>query len=1110
MGRENKAYKSYEVFRVPVFDSRATRYSLIRMTWLANIARWSWRLVKSLGPLRLLFGLLLLALVTLDLYCEVYGLPEEGMNGVRAVAFAHGFRVEMRELRVGLLYGIRAEGVELWDGQKAHVKIAEARSVRVAFRVPALFRGRFRPTDVSVTGLEVYLPSRRVEERAFPALALLRLDFLLHIRSHEIIVSSLSGSAGGIRLNASGRLSELGEGEMNLGTLGLGGFGWDALLGDRREAALRALEAVTDVIAPRGIPRSEGSLDVRFDVPLQQPRLAAAWGAFALSDLVLRDVELRKLRGKLAFRERQLQLEDLSVQVLGDQTATAHLRYDLDTGIAQGEAQGLLDPQVLFRLTGRVAPRLLTEVKLGRPLELSMTLAPSPLDLARLKATLVCRGQGIWYQDLGLGELDGTLNLDNGTMALQKLTVKDFTYRGLKVARLEAAATGDRERIDVRDLKIVVDPAGKEKLSGTLTLFPAAGEGAADIAGNIYPVTLTKLAPGLSAAVASVTEEFEFNGPPPEFTCRLERSPLKWDVCAGVLTVTMRDARFRDLGLQQVTAKAVLKDAAFDVAIKVVCKDPNPGSFEADLKLLPATGTLHGRLAAEVHPDRIYKALRLPDNYIVSRLAFSGAPVKAAVVLAESSFDPALWRATGTIALEHGHYETLELKTGTCNLEITPGALAFKSIHAMTSKDEALDCDLLSVTIPDGNLLIQGTVRADPLFAEVFVPPGSARDFYRCIWDNLKWSPTAPPFITVKRLECMNTTGSQRSSFTIDGALEAKDFTYKGYKIDALGVKVNLELPRRLDLANIQVSMGKASAAGDMHMEFEDVASCKFSFTAASDPRLILKIINPEWDGFFCDVRFAEDSAVTCDGSFFFGQEARTRLRGTLKSGPGAYRKIQFSDLDVKWLLDGTRMAWPQATAKVYGGLVSSSGMFDFDAEAGQTTLALTRIGLEHLAGALGMPKGKQLEGRLSGNCRLELIRAKPDAPMQLTGGGRTWLSEGDLWNLPFFNSLGELVGMTSLGKISRLDATLDFAGDHVQFTEFHTDGTLLALHGQGDYFWGNNQADLAVRGEALKNTQIVPMLLKPLFWFFEAELKGDLKDARWRLARGSRKDEAE
>ena len=85
----------------------------------------------------------------------------------------------------------------------------------------------------------------------------------------------------------------------------------------------------------------------------------------------------------------------------------------------------------------------------------------------------------------------------------------------------------------------------------------------------------------------------------------------------------------------------------------------------------------------------------------------------------------------------------------------------------------------------------------------------------------------------------------------------------------------------------------------------------------------------------------------------------------------------------------------------------------------------------------------------------------------------------------------------------------LGFAGDVVLVNEFHTNGTVIALKGDGNYNRSSNQLDFRVKGEMFKST-FLRNVLRPLSWFFDAELTGTPDKPNWRMLRGFSDDKSE
>ena len=139
------------------------------------------------------------------------------------------------------------------------------------------------------------------------------------------------------------------------------------------------------------------------------------------------------------------------------------------------------------------------------------------------------------------------------------------------------------------------------------------------------------------------------------------------------------------------------------------------------------------------------------------------------------------------------------------------------------------------------------------------------------------------------------------------------------------------------------------------------------------------------------------------------------------------------------------------------------------------------------------------------------------NARLQLTGNGKLNIADGNLWTVPILAQLGKLLDITflsrlsggrlsGLGRISALDADLEFKGDRVAVPRFSTDGTILSLQGQGDYWWPTGKVDFSVKGETLSGVNVLWVALKPLSWVFDARLTGTLDKHDWRMASGLRR----
>jgi hypothetical protein len=202
-----------------------------------------------------------------------------------------------------------------------------------------------------------------------------------------------------------------------------------------------------------------------------------------------------------------------------------------------------------------------------------------------------------------------------------------------------------------------------------------------------------------------------------------------------------------------------------------------------------------------------------------------------------------------------------------------------------------------------------------------------------------------------------------------------------------------------------------------------------------------------------------------------------------------------------------TDITWNLTEGTLAGGKVSVNGFSSGLLGTGKLKVKAEDVGLSALieqvrpiAASQQEPAAKQKNlGRLSGEASVDLYQPAKDQPRRITGEGKVQVRGGELWDLPVLQQLGATIGWGSLGRISDLNADLKFEGNHVVVHNLVTNGTILALSGQGTYAWDKTLA-FRIYGQALKATGLVPFLTQPLSWLFEAELTGTLDKYQWKL----------
>lgn len=1057
----------------------------------------------------------LLALILGDLYLETAGLPDGGVEIVRAALVRRGLVTDIGQVRIGLLNGVALEQVTLYDGRAPGHVMAEIDSLELTPNVRRLASGDLRPRRMRVRGLILHYPCEPRDTTDLPPrLPPARLDADLRLRGGRLQVSSLAGEAGGLRIHLSGVLRHIFATATPasqppefrtapppadlLPPL----FGWETLLERTGPDTHARLAPLLRAVARDGLPQADGTLNLRFDVSLTDPADGSAWGALSLADVRLRGVDVRKLRTGFVLQDRRLRLHQLVVHVIGDQTAAADLQVDLVARQVSGRAEGILNPEVALRLLGRPVPGFLTEMRFGAPVRFHADLRPSAWRADALDAEIRCESGRVWYRDLEVAAGDIALRLRPGARPAATVALAGARWRDVPIAHVSAHLTEAEEGYALRDVTLELDRARRERIEGTVQLFAGGTELALEARGSLHPATLLRLLPEAPPQVAEWGGDLVIDGEPPSFACRVERSPLDPLRWTGSADLRVPAARFRDLPVHNARCSLSLRDSQLSVTHQAVFGTGDRQSLDLEAQVDLARRTVAGRVTARLLVDQLYCALRLPQVKALERLTHMGEPATVSAELERSTFDPRQWVVHGRLEATSATYGGVAFRQAACAVELNPGSLRFRGIAGDTEVGDRLTGDI-RVELPSGVVTIDALIRGDPRLVRAFLGPRSGAKYLR-IWEGFEWDPAHPVEGRITGLCYDSSRGSDHWLLTGRVDVATQQATWHGTRTDAITTTLVFDLPKAVHVEQAEACIGNAQAEGEAHLFYQDPSLCQFRLSARSDPRLVLRLINPVWETPFAAFTFPEDTQIECEGGFYLGVEARPRVRGRVTCAASRYRATPLEAFSLKWQLEDDRISWTPLSLQLHGGRVMATGAYDFFADAGDLTLSIEGVGLGPLlAGGKGMGGGAMEKGLLSGNARLALLRPRRTEPAQFTGSGRLWVQDADLWRLPLLDQLGKLMGMMSLGQITRVDADLVFAGDHVQVPRFQTDGTIFALQGQGQYAWADQAVAFTVRGEALKTTRIVPMLLKPLFWFFEAELSGTTAEPEWRMVRG-------
>ncbi|MFA4943572.1 MAG: hypothetical protein WC789_02590 [Lentisphaeria bacterium] len=1045
-----------------------------------------------------ILGLGTLALT--DAWLEIQGAPPWLVARVEHALQAKGIHAEIRGLRAGLVGGITAEEVTVLDGAASRTPMLAAHRLRAGISKRRLLTGRLHLRTVEVERLAVYLPQNPAAPLPPHKLLIARLTGALRLHANRIEVESLRGDVAGVRVQAQGQITGL-----NL-TRAAGPTAWSwqtifAALGERERGWCIWL---LNRFHAEGAPLNDGWIDLVFDVPAREPEHSAFSGNLSLTDLTLYGVDISTLRTRFEARNRTLRLQRLAVKFFSGQQLEADLEARLSDQTLAGRVTGNAKPAEVLPLLRLPIPELLRDAEFYAPVHFTLDLEPSPwLRPQEWRGNVSLATEHIKTAPAAADAAQLRLRLTpdaTGPAGAGELTLAGVEIGNARFQSVRSTFTFDRDRLTAADIRLQVGADATEAMAGRVTYAFRGQTLEGDLQGTLQPATLLSLLPALPERIRTLGGEFK-PATPPHVAARLDPSPATNPAAwRGRLEVGLGEARFRDLRLSGGQASAEFKPGQVTLDATLTAAEP-PQDLTTHLELDTAAERIQGQLHGRLHLDWLLAGLRLHDSFVGQRIHQPDAPLEFNLRLDQSPLPPAAWSGSGTLTAAAADYEDLSLRNLTCPaFAFRPGHLAFHRITTQTAAGETLAGNL-DLALPSGEITLQARIHGDPRLTRVFVAPGASRTLYDEIWRDCKWDPKRLPDITISHLRFRDSEKDRPWEFELDTQIAATGCSWRGVPVESVSTDLQVRLPGALHCRNAQIQTRDGTLTGNVELYFGGLSMCRFNLAGTLDPRLLLRTLNPDWDRYFADIQFGERTRFACDGHFLLAPEPRPILRGTLDSGQCTYRRLRLENLSARWLLDGQRLAWLPVVARLYDGRVFGSGEYDFGAEFGRIILNGGRIKFNDLLRAVS-DSPRDIQGELSASCRLDLYRLRPEADLSITGAGDLWIRDGDLWNIPVMNRLGKLVGLSTFGRIGKLQTNLVFAGDHVRIEDLTTDGTILSLQGTGDYAWKNRALQMNVRGTTLQQTKIIPWLLSPFFSIFEAGLTGTVEDPHWTLGR--------
>lgn len=361
----------------------------------------------------------------------------------------------------------------------------------------------------------------------------------------------------------------------------------------------------------------------------------------------------------------------------------------------------------------------------------------------------------------------------------------------------------------------------------------------------------------------------------------------------------------------------------------------------------------------------------------------------------------------------------------------------------------------------------------------------------------------------VKIIFDMHAVFDDKSFYFISANLAMNDFKYNGIEFESISSNIKIDsnslilIPRMIVQKKHSLATVSLAYDGSQRIKY-NVSSKAFSSSSTKQNRLIaeidgnapgsdvLKCIFPDWTSEVLNL--SEPVAIKGAGIIDFKDMTNTLFKIHIMDSTCYWQKFPINHLNCDLLFEGLDMKIINATGKVYNGDVKLKYLYNFDTLKGKIDLIVLDADFDPIAEYIGGELKNKDEGKISLIIRND-YHYDPNDNILMTGRGKLWIREADLWDIPIINEFGELSAKWTgkdWGNITKLDADLDFRKDHVYSGNIITDGTAIALRAKGSYYWHSNDFDFLIHADIMKGAlpfNIVTKLFNPLSWLLETKV---------------------
>ena len=1103
-----------------------------------------WRFIRFV--FRLIFGPLGLAVVVFVLLADFW-MESHGLSGATCdkwFGIGDGPLLKCRRIKAGFVNGVVLQGVSFDMNTQAGPLVVDARRIAGNINWFGLLEDNgWIPNSVEAYGVKLDLKGIHHDSIWKGNIFECKLNF----EGDELLMLSLKGESLRIHLEVNGRFSNARTFIEQL-TKKNDPVTPDPVLSKKLEEISQKLHNI-DRLSDESFIRLEVDADCK---DLKKGRVDCY---FSMPDLLVNDVVVSKFRGHLKGGMEALNFDGLNIILSRSEVFNGHGVFYPETMELEAKVDGEMTPSTACQLAGIETKDWLSHRVRIPALSFNGELPKCRLDWKEMSPSLTCALKTS-FEAFGVIVENGKFEL---TCKDNTVVVKSFTF-GLSdenEKEKEREYINGNMSLDLNDMGVKGRLNGKiawlERLKGYGVEFPwRVLHG--DKAPAEFDIMLSLPSPDW--------RKLELNGHLKDagldfLTQKCNLMDMAFSMNEGKISIESLKMKLEETD-DAVTFEAMcdLKDGiekgVFDTEFKLNAlarpdlksKWGNGLSCNGNVTYSPKDNKLGLHFKpSSCHPDWIYQTycrpLDLGASYVFALFETTEEPVKISKLDISDwvldDFDT--WKLSVDVEGHKCHFGSFRAKDVSCSVAVTSQAVEVTNIQSLTVDDEQLRLDIRVQFSPLEFSIKDLVLKGNPALAEAFILNSNAQTIYRNIWADIQWDKTNKPLL---RMPTLIYKDGSPWTLTMTGHIEAENVLYHDYQSDKLDLVITLDLPSTLSVKPITLKTDDGDVYGEIALTFGGVPQCTFMVDGEEghlDPKRLLTTINKDFAQYLKDVDFGENTRLSFEGEMFLGGDPRISVRGRLASSAITWKlpkaeviekaasklqELKLADMESTWSYSSNGLAWNVTKGSFMDSSLRSSGVYEPESNRGEFLVLFDDLPYKNLEALTKKNDEKKKKddkkseesvapGVVNGVFHGRFLAGWAGRPLHMEGGGHVAIRQGDLWNVPLLAQLIEVLpggysSRSTLGRISQLDADVEFLGNRLAINDVYTDGTIMSLRAKGEYYFEDQRLKISVNGVPLQEVGILSLALRPLTWAFQAERDGTLDkwdDSKWRLKSG-------